>query len=128
MLTEILNRAMRLFCVLCVVSILTGCNPCSDEVLSEVHSPDGVMTATLFIRDCGATTDFSSIVSIHRKGRGFRSEDDRVFVAKGRHDFDITWTGPNALMIRCGNCAPKEVFRQTAKLGKIDISFDQDSK
>lgn len=104
--------------------LLLACNPCSDQVVSDVKAPEGVLTATSFLRNCGATTDFSSIVSVHRNSVGFREDREIVFVAKGRHDLFVSWGGPKALSIRCPSCTRKDIFRQVSALGDIDVSFD----
>ena len=49
-------------------SVLAGCGEapplCTNTVVREAVSPDGQMKAVLFERSCGATTGFSSQVSI----------------------------------------------------------------
>jgi hypothetical protein len=110
--------------VLLLVSVQFGCNVCSDEAVSNTSSPDAVLVATSFVRNCGATTDFSSMVSVHRKDTGFKEEREIVFVAKGRHDLLVSWTGPKTLSIRCTSCGRKDVFRQVVALGSVDVAFD----
>jgi hypothetical protein len=112
--------------VTCVVVLLaTGCNPCGDEVMSNIHSPDGALTATALIRDCGATTDFSTVVKVHRKGAWIRDHNEIVFVAKGRHDLEMKWNGPAALTIRCGRCSRKDIFREVTGFENVSISFQE---
>ena len=103
--------------------LLAGCNPCSDEIVSETTSPDGVLTATSFVRNCGATTDFSSIVSIHRKSEGFGNDDDIVFVVKGQYELTPNWTDAKTLSIECYGCVRANIFRQVSALGSIDMVY-----
>jgi len=47
----------------------TGCgDSCSNTIKAEGVSPDGKYVATAFIRDCGATTDFSPHVHLRPVG------------------------------------------------------------
>lgn len=108
------------------VGFLLGCNVCADQVVSQADSPDAVLAITSFVRNCGATTDYSSMVSVHRKSEGFRDEQDVVFVAKGRHDLSIKWTRPRALLIACSSCKRKQIFRQVTALGDIDVAYQLD--
>jgi hypothetical protein len=98
-----------------------GCGLCSDEVQAELVSPDNALKATWFIRDCGATTDFSTIVSVHRPDNGYRDAGDFVFVAKGRKQLRVAWTGPSKLTVECTGCQRKDVFRRVTLLGNVDI-------
>ena len=110
-----------------LVCLLSGCGLCSDTVVSEVTSPDGAMTATWFVRNCGATTEFSSIVSVHRKSEGFRNERDIVFVVAFRPQLSLTWTGRRTLSVECEGCLRANVFRKVTALGSIDIVYPQGS-
>jgi len=111
-------------CGACIaICLLWACGLCEDQMISEATSPDGILVATAFVRNCGATTDFSSMVSVHKKSDGFRDDRDIIFVAKGRHDIAANWNGPNTLSIRCNSCIRTEIFRQVTILGSIDIVY-----
>jgi hypothetical protein len=45
------------------IAVIFG-SGCANEVLSQTVSPDAKMKAVVFQRDCGATTGFSTQVSI----------------------------------------------------------------
>lgn len=99
-----------------------GCSfPCEDTVNTEVESPDGQHIVTIFERDCGATTDFSTIVSLRPRGSSFDGDTGRIFVAKGRPRIRATWVGPGNLRIECAECWPTQDQRTS------DIVFRQDS-
>ena len=116
-------RGFRILSACAFIGLLLACNFCSDQVVSHTDSPDAVLTVTSFVRNCGATTDYSSKVSVHRKSEGFRDEQDVIFVVKGRHDLSINWTGPRALSIACSSCGRRETFRQLTALGDIDVAY-----
>jgi hypothetical protein len=103
--------------------LLQDCGLCSNEVISESSSPDKALMATSFVRNCGATTDFSMIVSVHRFGSTFRDDNDIVFVASGRGPLRLAWTGPRKLTIDCGGCPRKNIFKKISIIGDVDISY-----
>jgi len=113
-------RAFYAACLLCLVS---ACSTCSDQVLSESTSPNGVLIATSFVRNCGATTDFSSIVTVHRKSDGLGSNQDMVFVAEGRHQLSLNWSDATTFAVKCDTCSRASIFRQVAIVGDININY-----
>jgi hypothetical protein len=74
---------------------------CSASILSEAVSPDGRYNATVFERNCGATSPYLRIVSIHPEGSRLRPEDKGswVFVSKDQPNVGATWSGPRQLTI-----------------------------
>jgi hypothetical protein len=109
--------------ILLLALLCSGCGSCGDEVTSESIGPDRASKATLFTRNCGATTDFSTIVSIHRPDNSFSDEGDFVFVAKGQGNIQLKWISAKALEIHCEGRERKYVFRRVTALGDIDISY-----
>ena len=102
---------------------LSACGVCSDQVLSESSPDGGGVTATVFVRNCGATTDFSTIVSLHGSKDGFRSDRDVVFVVKGRPEVKATWDGPRTLAITCPGCLRANIYRQVTAVADMDIIY-----
>src|SRR5688572_11020252 len=58
---------------------------CRNEVLAELPAPDNRNRAVVFQRDCGATTGFSTQVSVLRGSRRLPNEGGNVFVADSDH-------------------------------------------
>jgi hypothetical protein len=79
------------------------------------------MAATWFVRDCGATTDFSTIVSLHRASLPFGDNRAFAFVAKGRHRVEVKWIDSRRVDIECADCTADEVFRQMRTVDGIDV-------
>ena len=111
-----------LFSGLFIVS-LTACNPCSNSVKSTAVSPDGQLAARVSERDCGATTDFSSVVNLQRASDKFDPKDGVLFIAKGQHAVSSRWTGDKQLLLTCLSCSRKDISRQTTAFGDIDIHY-----
>ena len=58
---------------------------CANEQLFDLPSPDGALKAVVFQRDCGATTDFSTQVSIVGASRSLPNRGGNLFVADTDH-------------------------------------------
>ena len=105
------------------VAWLLSCSPCSDTPRSKTVSADGRLVANVFERNCGATTDFSSMVNVQSSSDKFLADEGLVFVAKGRYDLSVAWTGPKTLFITCVSCSRKNVFREVVALGDVDVKY-----
>src|ERR1041385_6220803 len=59
---------------------------CANQALRSVPSPDGALRAVVFERECGATTDFSTRVTVlARAGQKLPERPDAVFDADRTH-------------------------------------------
>jgi hypothetical protein len=105
---------------------------CGNHLISQTVSPDSRYRAVVFVRDCGATTGFSTQVSILKEGREFQDDDlgnvlvtsDKYYGAYsnnyGSAEIKIYWTSNNKILIK---------IDQTALIGNPanefhDISID----
>jgi len=99
--------------LLALALLLAACGeatPCVNTEVARMTSPDGRHDAVLFERSCGATTSFSSQVSIVARGRKAEgggnvlvADDDHgkaPAAAWGGPDIDLGWTGPDQLVVR----------------------------
>jgi hypothetical protein len=78
-----------------------GCGICGVEQRTDVLSPDRVLTATVFERNCGATTDYTTAISIRETGAAFSGQRwDDVFRMKGLPRVSVTWSSPTELVIK----------------------------
>ena len=75
-----------------------GCwDPCGNDEVVRVPSSDGRLEAVIFRRDCGATTDFSTQISILTKGASLPNAGVNIFVADSNHGTApvARWGGPS---------------------------------
>jgi hypothetical protein len=96
---------------------------CEDTVKIEAKSPDGKYVATLYERDCGATTDFSTVVNLRVSSARFKGDDLGVVVLKGQHKLDLAWDGNTKLQLQCHDCRSEDIFKQERIWKNIEISF-----
>ena len=87
-------------------------------------SPDQKRVATIFIRDCGATTDYATRVEVRWQSSD-GSDDDRVFGIEGRPDIQIHWLDDKTLAIKCDQCDEERVYRRVTKNGNVNIEFEE---
>src|SRR5438093_5481906 len=92
------------------VAACTG--PCQNDVVSTVWSPVGSTKAVAFIRNCGATTGFSTHVSVLPGSSDLPNQAGNVLViddttkSPGLPDYPpgpvlkiaLRWAGPNELI------------------------------
>ena len=116
-------RTVLLIAAAAVVTLMTSCGLCSNQLVRHTKSPDGAVEASWYIRNCGATTDFSTIVSVHQPEASYTDDSDTVFVVKGKPNLKLSWAGPKQLSIDCEKCGRRDIFRQTTRLGDIDVEF-----
>ena len=108
--------------------LLTSVDPCGNDPQYEVASPDGRHRAVVFRRDCGATTGFSTHVSILSAGEAFPSEGGNVFAADSMRDakgvlpMRITWTGDRSILIQRGRAA--KVFRSESRVLGVSVDYE----
>jgi hypothetical protein len=123
-----MSKNRSLFLLLPLAFTLGGCgfllrSGCDNKIKSENPSPDGKYVATLFERNCGATTDFSTIVNLRESSAKLKGEDLGVLILKGEHKLDVIWEGNTRLRLQCRDCRPDDIFKQEKTWQGIEISF-----
>jgi hypothetical protein len=99
---------------------------CGNALVKEVRSPNGKMKAVIFQRDCGATTGFSTQVSLLSSNKSLPNEGGNLFVATTDHGnapagawggpiVELLWTDDANLLLR---------YDKRAGLSKREESLD----
>ena len=78
---------------------------CGNTEVNRLASPDGTREAVLFERSCGATTDFSSQVSIVARGESIGRNSGNALIVDTDHGAASAgpWGGPLVEMLWTGN-------------------------
>lgn len=103
-----------------------GCVPmfeCADTIKATSVSPDGFYAATLFERDCGATTNFNLQVKLQKKDENSDRDSDVLFVIEGRPDVKLTWNSDRHLKIEYSMLPSSRVFRSTKEWDDVTIEY-----
>jgi len=118
--------------LLALLLLTGGCSDmCGNTIILRVSSPDGQHDAAMFQRDCGATTGFSTQVSILNVAEPLSGAGD-VFRADGNHGAaragewggpwaEIKWLSPNHLLVRYA--AKSRLFEQGHYVSGIKITY-----
>lgn len=114
--------------ILAALMMCSGCSDaCQNTVASRSLSPDGNHAAVLFQRDCGATTGFSTQISIldadgkpSGGGNAFVADDDHG-VARVGNWAEMKWLSPERLLIRYA--AKSRLFKQKESVSGVSITY-----
>jgi hypothetical protein len=109
-----------------------GCSffTCGDHATQRAVSPDGERVAVSFVRNCGATTDFSTHVTLANAGEK-ADDSDAIFIAaagsaprtaEGGPRAELRWLGPERLLIRYDQGA--YVAFQAVRARGLEIDYE----
>jgi hypothetical protein len=126
------DRRCLLIGMLLLLSVSACVDPCGNQVLAETPSPGGRFKAVVFQRDCGATTGFSTQVSLIPSGDKVVSWSGNVFVADANHGeapsgpsggpaVQVEWFGPTDLRITHDKRA--RVFLATTSVNGVHVEY-----
>ena len=98
---------------------------CGNEVFQKALAPSGNIKAVLFQRDCGATTGFSTQISLVSISDELPNESGNVFIVEGHpkdRNTEITWLNPTELLVR--HTAGLQVNKQETLLNGVTITYE----
>lgn len=123
-----MRRALLLFAMLPLGACDDIMSGCENTVVTRLVSPDGEHAAVLFERNCGATTGFSTQISIvaanakpSGKGNAYIADGGAPAAEWGGPWAKMRWTGPDQLEI---STDPKSrVFVRESEVGGVSIHW-----
>jgi hypothetical protein len=139
-MTLLMHLSKRVFVTLAVLALTTSATLyscayffCGNEVVAESPSPDGQYKAVVFVRDCGATTTWSTHVSVIRwwswVGRNdvgnalVMDEGDGAPEGPGHGpEARARWTSERALVV--SRPPQAEVFSSASQIDGVTIRFE----
>jgi hypothetical protein len=102
-------------------------------VITRADDPTGSRSAVMFNRDCGATTGFSTQISVIEKGEQlsgggntFRADDDHGAATAGDWGgpwAEMKWLASDHLLIRYAS--KSRIFEQDQAVSGVKISYQQ---
>lgn len=93
--------------------LVFGCTA-ENTIVKKVDSPSGEYVAYPFIRDAGATTDFSTQVSILKKSEKYNNRAGNIFIGSGSEFINIYWESDNNLVI-VHDRDKRDIFKKVQK-------------
>src|SRR5690606_17537649 len=104
-----------IFSVLLILFLMYGCmksifsSMCGNQLVNQIESPNRQYKAVIFTRDCGATTGFSTHVSLMKTSDKLENNPGNIFIASGREAVELNeiggplviaqWTNNSELLI-----------------------------
>ena len=110
------------------IFIYTTGDICGNEIYSKALSPNGKYKAVVFQRDCGATTGFSTQISIVSSSDELKNKSGNIYIIDG-HPKDVlpilTWPSSTELRIEKSLSGPEyKAESNWGSLNKIKITYD----
>lgn len=108
-------------------------DPCHNEILVESISPDRTKKLVVFQRSCGATTGFSTQVSLISPNAKLPNEFGNVFIADTDHgiapssigggpEVRFHWAAPKRLLLQ--HHALARIFKAERRLDETDVTYE----
>ncbi len=120
------------FLFLAVLFNLSGCSDlCENTIDYTVYSKDGNHIAYVFERNCGATTGFSTQISVLNSQKKLKNNDGNLFIADngvanvsdiGTIATEVIWKDNNHIIVRYDGKA--KVFKKVKNLQGIKIQYE----
>lgn len=139
-----INRVRKLFAIAAVAVVLCVAaagasfyamagSECENDPVAEVPSPGGDLKAVVFQRGCGATTGFSTQVSVLQRSATLPNEEGNVFVAddnhgqapsspKGGPEVIVAWSESNRLLVK--HHPATRVFKAATSFGGVNVRYE----
>lgn len=101
-------------------------NMFSNSLISEQHSPDGRLKVVVFERDGGATTDWSTQISVMRSRKKLNDRDTgNIIVMDGScvegSDYSICWVDDATIEVFIADSV--KTYQKKEKYGGITIKY-----
>jgi hypothetical protein len=95
---------------------------CGNTVIAEAVSPSGKTKAVLFERSCGATTGFSSQLSIVAAHGNLRNDSGNAFIADGYPEgYSLRWLDDSTLEL---TGVTGRVHKREPQISGVEIHYE----
>ncbi len=105
---------------------------CGTKLVDDVPSPDGDHRAVTVVRDCGATTDFSTQLAILERGEPIDTDPGNAWTADsnqgaaetsadGALAVEASWRDAKHLIVRYDRNS--RIFRSERRVAGVDIRY-----
>lgn len=102
---------------------LSGCSDqCNNELIRRSVSPNGLLSAELFSRNCGATTGFNTQLSIVNIGDLPSDEAGNVLIADGQVLVTFRWLSETRLSV--AGAGGSGTFKQESEANGVTVVYE----
>lgn len=112
---------VKLIALIALVGAISSCVPiCVNTIVTEVVSPNRKLVATVYKRDCGATTLENTQVTIRKQTESFNPKKQKsVFIIETEKIVTVTWESNSLLKILFtddGKIFRQEIYDENVKI------------
>lgn len=102
---------------------------CGDVVEPEASALNDNIMAAVYVRNCGATTDFATRVDVISNGNDIGKDDgNTVFILKGDQQVSVQWKDSNTLVVNYPIAQDGYIYKQTKECGNCKIEYCETNK
>ena len=95
---------------------------CGNTIIKEIVSPNRNLKVVMFKRDCGATTGFSTQLSIIDASDNMGNESGNVYIVDGlSNKHDVKWIDDSTISIQVGE---GEIYKKLTTFKKVKIIYE----
>jgi len=95
---------------------------CANSVVTSATSPNGKWEVVVFERNCGATTGFSSQISLIEAGEELDDEAGNIYIAEGYpKDYTVNWKSDDSVKI---SGIKNYNFKKESQLNGVQFSYE----
>lgn len=95
---------------------------CGNSIVMSKVSANGKLQAVLFERSCGATTSFSTQISLLGSDKQLINESGNVYIAEGQSNgYILNWESDTLVKIRGAKGSP---FKKEVRLHGVQFKYD----
>jgi len=117
-------RATLKHCALLILGyVLAGCSPCENVVSQSISSPSGEYKAVVFSRNCGATVEFNTQISVLRSSDILRDDAGKILVLGGSIPLKIKWLDNSKVSIE--GLSNAKIFKKSDFEMGISVSYEK---
>ena len=104
-------------------AVLAGCDGlCSNEPIASVTSPSDAHKVVVFTRGCGATTGWSTQVSILRGSEHLWNESGNTLVVEGKSPVSVDWKSDSVVTL--SGMSSGRLFKQERAVNGITVTYE----
>jgi len=107
--------------ILLLFLILEACSPCGNDPIHAAKSPDQKKVAIAFVRNCGATTDYSTHVSILDAPGKLGNDSGNILILKGKRPISVDWVSNKKLVV--SGTLKSESFLPLTSFNGISVDY-----
>jgi len=99
--------------ILFVVEYSNISGMCANTIITSSSSPNNKWKVVLFERNCGATTGFSSQISLLKPDEELSNEAGNIYIAEGYPEgYNLKWESDTSVLIKGSNSkSNKKLFQ-----------------